>query len=83
MDIRLKKWGNSLGLRIPHQIAESLGLNDNSIVELRESKDGLVIIKKSCPPTLDELLDSIPKDFGYPEDVDDFVTSEPLGKEII
>jgi antitoxin MazE len=83
MDIELKRWGNSLGLRIPHKIAESLGLDENSIVELTESKDALVITKKRTILTLDELLASIPDDFHYPEDVLDFVESRPLGKEMI
>ena len=83
MDIELKKWGNSLGFRIPHKIAESFGLNENSIVELTESKDALVITKKPCNPTLDQLLASIPEDFQYPEDILDFVESGPCGKEMI
>lgn len=83
MDIELKKWGNSIGFRIPHKIAESFGLDENSIVELTESKDALVIKKKKNVSTLDELLASIPNDFQYPEDVLDFIESEPLGQEII
>jgi antitoxin MazE len=83
MDIELKKWGNSLGFRIPHKIAESFGLDENSIVELTESKDALVITKKRTISTLDELLSSIPDDFQYPEDVLDFVESAALGKEMI
>jgi antitoxin MazE len=83
MDIELKKWGNSLGFRIPHKIAESFGLDENSIVELTESKDALVITKKRHHSTLDQLLASIPDDFQYPEDVLDFVESGPIGKEMI
>lgn len=83
MDIELKKWGNSIGFRIPHKIAESFGINENSIVELTESKDALVITKKKNVLTLDELLASIPNDFQYPDDVLDFIENEPLGQEII
>lgn len=83
MDIELKKWGNSIGFRIPHKIAESFGINENSILELTETQDALVITKKRNVSTLDELLASIPNDFQYPEDVLDFIKSEPLGKEII
>ena len=83
MDIELKRWGNSLGFRIPHKIAESFGLDENSIVELTESKDALVITKKRHHSTLDQLLASIPDDFQYPEDVLDFVESGPIGKEMI
>jgi antitoxin MazE len=83
MEIELRKWGNSIGFRIPRKIAESFGVNEHSIVELTESKDALIITKKPKVSTLDELLASIPDDFQYPEDVLDFVGSEPLGQEII
>ena len=83
MDIQLRKWGNSIGLRIPHKVAESFGLDEHSIVELTESEDALTIVKKRDVPKLDELLASIPDDFEYPDDVRDFVESAPLGNEMI
>ncbi|MEM9264945.1 MAG: AbrB/MazE/SpoVT family DNA-binding domain-containing protein, partial [Cyanobacteria bacterium P01_F01_bin.13] len=73
MEIQLKKWGNSLGLRIPHQLVTRLGLNENSTLEILEVDNTLVIKKKNSPPSLDRLLASIPDDFTYPEDVTDFV----------
>jgi antitoxin MazE len=83
MDIQLKKWGNSIGFRIPRKIADSFEIDENSIVELTELGDTLVIRKKEQVPTLDELLASIPDDFDYPDDVLDFVETEPLGNEMI
>jgi antitoxin MazE len=83
MDIQLKKWGDNIGFLIPHKIAESFGLDENSIIELTESTDALVITKKQKVSTLDELLLSIPQDFQYPDDVQDFVDGEPLGQEIL
>lgn len=79
----MKKWGNSLGLRIPYKVAESFGIEENSLVELTESKDALVITRKKAVPTLEEILASIPEDFHYPEDVVDFVESGPIGREMI
>jgi antitoxin MazE len=81
MDIQLKKWGNSLGLRIPHRLAESFGWDENSTVELLEMDGTLVIRKKAIATSLEELLASIPADFDYPADVADFVQSEPQGRE--
>lgn len=81
MDIQVKKWGNSIGLRIPYKVAEQLGLEEDSFVELTMTTDGLSIKKKRSPSTLDELLASIPDDFQYPEDVVDFVDSQPMGRE--
>jgi antitoxin MazE len=83
MEIQLRKWGNSIGFQIPHVIAERFGINENSVLELTESAGALVITKKKKLPTLDELLNSIPEDFKYPNDVLDFVESDPLGREII
>jgi antitoxin MazE len=83
MDIQLKKWGNSLGLRIPHQLAESFGWDENSTVEILEADGALVIRKKGIATSLDELLASIPADFLYLPDVDDFVNSGPQGQELL
>ncbi|MGK7878766.1 MAG: AbrB/MazE/SpoVT family DNA-binding domain-containing protein [Crocosphaera sp.] len=83
MEIELKKWGNSLGLRIPYKMAESLGIEENSVIELTESENALIITKKRKVTNLDELLASIPPDFSYPDDIMDFVESESTGQELI
>lgn len=83
MDIQLKKWGNSLGLRIPHKLAESFGLDETSLVEMFEVDGSLVIRKKQTPITLNELLASIPDDFQYPDDVQDFVESSAIANEML
>lgn len=83
MEIELKKWGNSLGLRIPYKVAESFGIEENSIIELTESENALIITKKRKVNNLDELLASIPQDFEYPDDIIDFVESESTGRELI
>ncbi|MEM9004177.1 MAG: AbrB/MazE/SpoVT family DNA-binding domain-containing protein [Cyanobacteria bacterium P01_F01_bin.86] len=83
MEIELRKWGNSIGFRIPQKIAESLGFDEHSIVELTEAKDSLVITKKREVATLDDLLASIPEGFEYLTDVNDFTESGPVGQEVI
>lgn len=82
MEIELRKWGNSIGLRIPTKIARSMGLDKNSTIELIQSGENLIIKKKEVID-LDELIASIPDNFEYPEDVRDFVESEYQGKELI
>ncbi len=81
MDIQIKKWEDSIGLQIPHQIATALGIDESSVVELTATADTLTIRKKQTPLTLRELLDSIPEDFRYPDDIADFVQSEAVGRE--
>lgn len=70
-------------MRIPHEIAESIGINESSIVEITEFQDSLTMKKKKIDLTLDELLASIPDDFQYPEDVEDCVARPPLEREMI
>ncbi len=83
MEIELRKWGNSIGLRIPHQVAKSLKLDEQSIVELKQEDGTLMITKKEKSLTPDQLLDSIPNNFSYPDDVQDFINSQPEGQELI
>lgn len=83
MDIQLKKWGNSLGLRIPHRLAESFGWDEHSTVEMLEVDGALVIRKKAIATSLDELLASIPEDLSYATEGDDFMNSGPLGQELL
>ena len=83
IQVKLKKWGNSLGLRIPYQIAHNLKITENSKVNLAIEGDRLIIEKEETMPDLDEILDSIPDGFEYPEDVFDFVESESAGEENI
>ena len=81
MKLSLKKSGDTLSLTIPQHLAKTWNLDENSIVELIETADGLMLRQASSPPSLDDLLASIPPDFTYPDDVADFITNEPIGNE--
>ena len=50
---------------------------------LMESPEALMLKKEQTVLSLDGLLASIPADFQYPEDVQEFIKSEPVGQEII
>ena len=39
MEVRLQKWGNSNGIRIPNIILKTLNLKPNDKVEIREEND--------------------------------------------
>lgn len=83
MDVQLRKWGSSLGFRIPSRLVQDFELDETSLIEIEAQDDCLVIRKKNKPLTLDDLLASIPEGFRYPDDVKDFVTSGPVGREMI
>ena len=58
-------------------------IDKNSIVEPTVTEHILTIKKESKPSILDELIDSIPDNFQYPDDVADFVQGEAAGQELL
>lgn len=72
MSVKIQKWGNSLGVRIPKTVIEKVNLSENSEVEI-ESKNGTIVIfpaKKEY--SLDSLLEQITKNNLHSEE--DFKT---------
>lgn len=60
MKTRVQRWGNSLAVRIPKVFAEEVGLADDTTVEMRLVKGGLVIEPSATwTPSLEELVDGI------------------------
>jgi antitoxin MazE len=78
MRSKVQRWGNSLAVRIPKVFAEEVGLSDDSPIEIRLVKGGLVL-EPSPPygPTLEELLDGVTQD-NLPGEWD---TGAPVGVE--
>jgi antitoxin MazE len=77
METVVKKWGNSLGLRIPNLIARELSLKDGSIVNINDNGNE-IIIKPVQKVKLSEMLAEINEQNLHKE----IETSGPIGKEI-
>jgi antitoxin MazE len=61
--VQLAKWGNSLGLRVPRDIAARVGFTEGVRVDIEASDDGRIIITRSRRRfTLDELLAGMTSD---------------------
>lgn len=57
---QMARWGNSLAVRIPRQLAEEAGLREGDAVALAVESRGSVAIKAMySPPTLAELVAKI------------------------
>lgn len=60
MKTKIQRWGNSLAVRIPKSFAEEVGLTDDSRVEMRLMKGGLLLEPCSTgAPSLEELLGGV------------------------
>lgn len=46
VQVKLSRWGNSLGLRIPARVAQQLNLEEGEVVKMDVSEETIVISKK-------------------------------------
>lgn len=59
MQVQISKWGNSLGLRIPKDVARRVGLTAGAQVEI-EAEGGRIVIAPSKPRyRLEDLLEGM------------------------
>jgi len=77
METMVKKWGNSLGIRIPNQIARELSLKDGSFVTI-DDREREIVIKPIPKNKLSEMLNQINNENIHEE----IKTTGPVGREI-
>jgi antitoxin MazE len=78
MQARISRWGNSLAVRLPRQLADSAGLGEGTAVDL-DIVDGAIRLIPARPSyTLAQLLAGITPD-NVPESFDD----SPRGTETL
>ena len=77
MEAVVKKWGNSLGIRIPNLIVRELSLKDGSFVDINENGKEIVI-KPLRKNNLSEMLSRI-NDQNIHEEIK---STGPVGNEI-
>ncbi len=59
MEIQFAKWGNSVALRVPSKVAESLGIVPGSVANLDLKRDKLIITPCRHAYQLEDLLAGI------------------------
>jgi antitoxin MazE len=79
VQVRLAKWEDSLGLRLPSEVTARAGLREGMAVTIEASDDGRIIVTRSRHRfTLEELLAGMTSDKEHSPSGD-----EPQGSEII
>ncbi len=61
MSSKIKKWGNSLGIRIPKVVVEQAHLEENAEVEIMHQDGKIIIFPSNKKITLESLLKRINK----------------------
>jgi antitoxin MazE len=77
MEATVRKWGNSLGVRIPNLLVRELSLKDGSLVDIND-RGKEIIIKPVKKNRLSEMLSNINENNIHKE----IETGGPVGKEI-
>ena len=83
MKATVKKWGNSLAIRIPAALAEAVGITENSPVELDRDGEGLAIVpirssrRRTARRPLSEYVEQITPENRHSE----IQTGGPQGRE--
>ena len=79
IQVQISKWGNSLGLRVPRDVAARVGLIEGSRVDIDTSPDGRIIVTRSRRRfTMDELLSGM-----TPEREHTLEDDGPHGEELL
>ena len=79
MKVRIQKWGNSFGIKIPKSILSDLNINDNDLLTI-EINDDKIVISKSKKNKI-SLAEKFQEYEG--EDLNDFFSwDDARGKEI-
>lgn len=61
METIVKKWGNSLGLRLPMNMAKELNITDGSKVELTQKNGKIIITSHEFDMTISQLTEGMTK----------------------
>ncbi len=79
MQLSIKKWGDSLAIRLPTTLAKDMGLQDGALVDLSVTQGGILIRPQKSTPKYDlaSLLDQITDENLHAE----VGTGEPVGNE--
>lgn len=79
MEVTVRTWGNSLGIRIPKQVLTEMKLKDSDILEIETDKTTITLRKKFTHKTFEERL----ADYGGIIKPYDFDWGEPNGEELV
>ena len=77
MTVKLQKWGNSMGVRIPKSIIEKVNLEENDELIIEQQDGKIVIFPAKKKLSLSDMMDQVTPENLHTED--DF---KPEGNEV-
>ena len=84
--VRVNRWGNGLGIRLPKDFTDKEGITDTSKVEIRETDNGLIISRAKEPrrhiPLAERLGNWDGQAYEIAGEDKEWLNTEPVGDEI-
>ncbi|MCL2336836.1 MAG: AbrB/MazE/SpoVT family DNA-binding domain-containing protein [Firmicutes bacterium] len=84
--IRVNRWGNGLGIRLPKEFTDKEGITEKSSVEVTVTANGLIITCAKEPRKHISLAERLHNWDGQPYELTDedreWLNMEPAGEEI-
>ena len=77
MTVKLQKWGNSMGVRIPKSIIEKVNIEENDELIIEQQDGKIVIFPAKKKLSLSDMMDQVTPENLHTED--DF---KPEGNEV-
>ena len=78
MTIKIQKWGNSQGIRLPKIMLDKLNITENDELEIKSEGNKIIIEKTKSRKNIIELFDGFSGDYNSP----DMDWDKPIGEEI-
>ena len=84
--VRVNRWGNGLGIRLPKEFTDKEGITETSKVQVRSTENGLIITREKEPRKHIPLSERLSGWDGQPYELtnedSDWLNMEPVGEEI-
>lgn len=79
MQVQVRKWGNSQGIRLPKEILKSAGLSLNEVLDIKVSKGEIMLTRLFRHKTLEERAEEYDGQLGLDGEYD---WGQPVGREV-
>ena len=79
--ISVNRWGNGLGIRLPKEFIDKIGITETSQVEVSEADGRLIIVRSKKPRRHIPLTERLKDWKGVPAEPEDIDWGEPVGAD--
>ena len=79
------RWGAALGIRLTKAVLKKFAIDDKTLLDLEVHEDRIIITRAKIQPktTLEELFDGFDGEYCLADDMKEWESAKPAGREIL